>query len=109
MSAVLQVVAQLQPALERQDYAKLRSIIVELVEARAPMGAQWQGLAQLAADIAELELAREAIELFVRTTGATPGTLYQKAALLAHAGLWSEADALMRTLPENVPDPVGNA
>ncbi len=109
LSAVLQVVARLQPALERQDYATLRSVIGELVAVRAPMGAQWQQLAQIAADVAELELAREAIDLFVKTTGSTPAGLYQKAALLAHAGLWSEADALLGTLPESVPDPVANA
>lgn len=109
LSATLRVVEQLQPALARQDYAKLRQLIGELVAARAPMGGQWQALAQLAADIAELNLARVAIDLFVESAGGTDAALYQKAALLAQAGLWDEADALLQTLPETVPDPVANA
>jgi tetratricopeptide (TPR) repeat protein len=106
---VLRVVDELQRALQRQDLAALRRLIGELIAARAPMGAQWQALAQVAADVAELDLAREAIDLFVRTTGGTSAALYQKAAFLAQAGLWREADALLRTLPPSVPDPIANA
>ena len=109
LSAVLRVVERLQPALERQDYAGLRAVIGDLVALDAPMGEQWQALAQIAADVAELELARRAIDLYVDQSGGTPAALYQKAGLLAHAGAWREADALLRTLPETVPDPVANA
>ena len=109
LSATLRLVDRLQGAIARQDYAGQRQLIGELVAARAPMGEQWQVLAQLAADIAELDLARAAIDLFVENAGGTDGALYQKAALLAQAGLWDEADALLRTLPETVPDPVANA
>jgi hypothetical protein len=109
LTAALQIVAQIQPALARQDYARLRSAIGELVALRAPLGEQWQALAQLAADIGEIVLARAAIDLFVESAGATDAALYQKTALLARAELWREADALLQTLPESVPDPLANA
>jgi hypothetical protein len=109
LTAVLRLLEQLGPALERQDYAGLRAIIQQLVALRAPMGGQWQQLAQIAADIGEIDLARKAIDLHVDAAGRTHAALYQKTALLAHAGLWAEADALLRTIPATVPDPVANA
>jgi len=109
MPAVLQLLEQLKPALEPLNRAKLKAIVEELVAHRAPMGGQWQVLAQVLADVGELALARAAIDLFVEVSGSTHAALYRKAAFLAHAGSWREADTLLRALPETVPDPVANA
>ena len=73
------------------------------------MGGQWQQMAYLAAGNGELALAREAIDLLVEASGGGPEALYTKGGLLALLGDWRAADALLRTLPEDVPDPAGNA
>jgi hypothetical protein len=109
LSAVLQLAEQLQPALERQDNAQLRDIVSRLVALRAPMGDQWQQLAQIADGIGEAGLARRAIDLHVEAAGGTDAALYQKAAFLAQSGAVHEADALLRSLPDDVPNPLANA
>jgi hypothetical protein len=105
----LRLVYQLQEALQRGDRAQLVDCLKQLVVLRAPMGGQWQALAHLAAQNGELTLAREAIDLFVEASGNTPLAQYQKAALLEQSGALRDAYDLMRTLPEDAPDPAANA
>jgi tetratricopeptide (TPR) repeat protein len=106
---VVKLVEQLQPALERGDRTRLNEIIRQLVDMRAPMGGQWQQLAFLAAGNGELTLARTAIDLLVEASGVGPAAQFQKVSFLALLGLWHEADALLRTLPADVPHPISNA
>jgi tetratricopeptide (TPR) repeat protein len=107
--AALRLLGQLEPVLARGDRAPTNAIIAELIVLRAPMGEQWQRLAQLLQRGGEFDLARQAIDLFVEAFGGTPAALYQKAALLAEIGAWNEGYALLCSLPENVPDPAANA
>ncbi len=101
---------QLRPALDRGDRATINDIIRQLIAVRAPMGnGQWQQLAHIAAGNGELTLARAAMDLNVAAWGSTPGAQFQKAGFLVQLGAWRDADALLRTLPENVPDPAMNA
>lgn len=109
ITAALALLGQLEPALERRDRARINAIVGEMVTLRAPMGDQWQRLALLAQQGGEIALARRAIDLFVEAMGGTPTALYQKAALLAQIGAWREGYALLRSLPETVPDPASNA
>ena len=76
---------------------------------RASMGEQWPQLAHVAAINGELSLACEAIDLFVSASGGDPAAQYQKAVLLAQAGMVREADALLSRLPEDAPNPVASA
>lgn len=103
------LVSRLQSALQQRDRAALVSIIEQLVHLRAPMGSQWQALANIAAQNGEVTLAREAIDLFVDAQGRTPAAEFQKAALLMNVGAWHEAHSLLCTLPPDVPRPVANA
>jgi hypothetical protein len=109
LTAALRLVDQLQRALEPQDRAKITDIVGRLVALRAPMGGQWQPIAHIAAVNGELGLAREAMDLFVEASGGDAAARYQKAVMLAQAGLPGEADALLRTLPEDAPNPVAGA
>src|SRR5687767_5038496 len=109
LTAGLRLLAQLGPALERHDRLALKDIVGRLVAMRAPLGGQWRSVAQVAVDIGELQLSREAIDLFVAASGGSPAARYQKAALLAESGYLREADELLRSLPEDVPNPVANA
>src|SRR3569833_2210392 len=97
-SSVLRLLAQLQPALERDDRAALENIIADLVALRAPMGGQWRALAGVAAGIGELRLFHRALDLLVEGAGADDAARYQKSAMLAEVGEWREAYELLRTL-----------
>lgn len=109
LTAVLQLVEQLQPALERRNRAAQVDLLRRLVELGAPMGSQWQQLAQIAANQGELTLAREAIDLFVAASDDKPAAEYRKAMLLTEMGFLRDAEALLRALPEDVPSPLAGA
>jgi hypothetical protein len=105
----LVLLKELQPALQQGDRAKQSEVVRRLVALRAPMGDQWQALANLALQNGELTVAREAIDLFVAARGGTPDAQYRKAALLEQSGALREAYALMCTLPADTPNPAANA
>jgi tetratricopeptide (TPR) repeat protein len=107
--AALKLLDELRPALQRQDRARQVEIIGRLVALRAPMGQQWQALAQLAAGHGEITLARNAIDLFVEATGGFRLALYQMAALLDLWGALEVAFAVLCNLPVDVPDRAANA
>lgn len=73
------------------------------------MGEQWQALAHIAAENGELTLARQAIDLFVEAADANPFAKYRKFDLLSRIGALSEAQSLLDTLPEYVPNAATNA
>ena len=109
LTPVLQLIGQLQPALERHDRPKLRDVVAELVALRAPMGGQWEALARIAASIGELRLSRTAADLFVEASGGSALAQFHKAALLTESGGWSEAYAILSSLPDHVPNAASNA
>lgn len=108
LADILKLVDQIQPALERGDRVALNGIIGQLVALRAPMGDQWQPLAQIAAGFGEHRLALQAIDLFVDHWGGRPSAQFKKVEFLTLLNSWQDADALLRTIPENVPDPASN-
>jgi hypothetical protein len=109
LAAALALLEQLKPAFERRNRARLHDIVGQLVALRAPLGGQWQQLAQIAVEIGELRMARRAIDLFVEGADGDPAAQYRKAGLLSQVGAWDEAHALLRTLAADVPDPVSHA
>lgn len=106
---VVALVDQLGPAIQRHDRATLNDITERLIAARAPMGPQWERLAQIAARNGELTLARKAIDLFVEASGGQPAAHYQKTGLLAQMGAWRDVMALLDQLGPDVPSPVAQA
>ncbi|WAT17665.1 sulfotransferase [Aurantiacibacter sp. MUD11] len=109
MAAAARHVQDLQSAMQLRDRERLVWAIGKLVSLRAPMGEQWRSLADLALGHGEVTLARQAIDLFVEARGHAPAAIYLKVALLEQAGALAEAREIMRSLPENVPDPASNA
>lgn len=109
LAKALALVSEIQPALERNDRARLVDIVTRLVAVRAPMGAQWAQLASVAAGTGENALALQAMDLYVATQGGRPTAQFHKVSFLSMLGLWRDADALVRSLPETVPDSVSNA
>jgi len=106
---VLRVVEQLQPALQQKDRVRQNGIVRQLVEMHAPMGDQWQALANLVLGNGECTLARQAMDMFVEEQGGAPQAKYLKAAILEQSGAMRDAYDLMCTLPRDVPDPAANA
>jgi tetratricopeptide (TPR) repeat protein len=109
LSAALALLEQLRPAVERGDRARQVGIVGQLIESRAPMGGQWREVAQLAASNGELGLARAAIDLLAEASGGDAMAQYQKAGMLFELGALPEAEAAMREVPADVPDPIGHA
>ena len=100
---------RLQPALRARHRASTIDIVRQVVALGAPLGQQWQALADLALQHGELALARQAMDRFVDADQGSPAALYRKALLLEQCGDVAAAHALLCELPEDVPDAAANA
>jgi hypothetical protein len=109
LANVVALAARIRPALDRGDRAGLCDIITQLITLRAPMGGQWEQIAHLVAGYGELTLARQAMALQAEAMGGGPVARFQEAAFLSTIGAARDADAIMRALPANVPNPATNA
>jgi len=109
LATALRLVDELQPAIRRRDRASQVAIVRRLVALRAPLGEQWQALADISLRNGELGLAREAADLFSEASGQAPAARYWKTVVLEQSGAMEEAYALLQALPPDVPDPVTHA
>jgi len=109
LTAALALLARLQSAMASGDRAQQVEVTGGLIALRAPLGSQWRQLANLAANHGELGLARAALELFVEAAGGDANAQFQRAAALFDIGDLAAAEAVMRKLPEDVPDPTTHA
>jgi tetratricopeptide (TPR) repeat protein len=109
LAQVVALVGQLTPAIQRGDRVQTNAIIAQLVTLRATMGGQWQQLAHIAAGHGELTLARNAMDLNVEAWGGSYPARFQKVGFLVQIGAWREADMLLRSLPDTIPDAATNA
>lgn len=99
----------LKQAFAQRRRARINAIIADLLAQDAPVGNHWRTFADVMLRNGELGLARRAIEHFVRHHRSAPLARFHQAALLARAGGVHEARAILAGLPDDVPDPVGNA
>lgn len=109
LAADLDLLNQLQAALRNRDRSRQIDVIRELLHREAALGDQWQSLAVVALRLGEIGLARQAIDRFVLARGDGAYARYQKASLLEQAGALREAYDLIRTLPDDAPEPAANA
>ncbi|URW75356.1 sulfotransferase [Sphingomonas donggukensis] len=109
MPDVPTLIAQLKAALERQDRAAINTACRGLVAARAPLRGQWRSIIFVLLRNGELTLARAAADILAAETGNSALGRFEQAATYARTGLLAEAQAIMASLPDDVPDPVGNA
>ncbi len=103
------LLAELKAALAGRDRTATNRAVAGLLDARAPLGPQWQHLSQLMQVSGELTLAHRAMDAFVVASGGQPRAMLAKVVLLEGTGQRREADALMKTLPADVPDRGGHA
>lgn len=102
-------IEELKRALAARDRAGANAAVVELLDQRAPLGAQWRALSELMRVSGELTLAHRAMDAFVAAAGHTPQALYSKAVLLTQTGKMREAYDFVARLPADVPDLAGHA
>ncbi|MXP26414.1 hypothetical protein GRI39_10230 [Altererythrobacter indicus] len=101
-------IRQFVSALQRRDHGAVLSAVRGLVQLRYPMGQQWRSVATVMLKDGEFALARAAADLLVEQVASTL-TRFDAAAIKAKAGDLSGAQALLKTVPQSVPDPVQNA
>jgi Flp pilus assembly protein TadD len=109
IAAALQLLQQLPSAIARGDRARQVLIMRELVRLNAPLGPQWQQLAQVALGLGELALACDIADIHLAHTNGEPLAHCLKAAVLEQAGRLDEARAQMAVVPRNVPSPAAHA
>jgi tetratricopeptide (TPR) repeat protein len=96
-------------ALHSQDRQALIAAARRLVELEAPLGQQWQGLAQEVFRWGELSLALSALNVWHRQGTPASQVNYEKAVLLSLSGLTERAAKVAEALPPDFPTPVANA
>lgn len=84
------------------------SIIEGLIAGRAPLGRQWLALTTPLLDWGEMELARRAVALFVRSEGHASSARYQQAVVLARTGDVAAAETVLAKIARTIPDPASN-
>ncbi|MFC3100523.1 tetratricopeptide repeat-containing sulfotransferase family protein [Altererythrobacter lauratis] len=100
----LRLLAELRDALPGGRRDRITDLLERLERLAPPMGPQWLALARIAANCAEVAMARRLMALFLEQAGRNPANLYQTAQLLAEMDLWGEALDIMRALPPGQPD-----
>ncbi|MCM8730987.1 tetratricopeptide repeat-containing sulfotransferase family protein [Hephaestia sp. GCM10023244] len=101
--------AGLKSALDRRDRREVNAAARNLIQAQAPIGSQWRGIAMVLLENGEMADARRAADLLVRAAGGSTVARFVQAAVYARSGRVADAHAMLRSLPDDVPDPLGNA
>jgi tetratricopeptide (TPR) repeat protein len=107
--AWMKFVDALRDALAAKDRAATNAAVQSLLDARAPIGAQWRRIAELMQVAGEFSLAIRAVDRFVAESGSTPRAKVEKVVVLTQAGRMREAHDLMSSLPDTEPDRAGRA
>jgi len=100
---------QLKAAMASGDRASVNRACLALVESQPPLGRQWQSIAAVLQHNGEHRSALRATAAWQAQEPANSQARFQHAANLALAGRPGEALALLDGLPDDVPDPAGNA
>jgi tetratricopeptide (TPR) repeat protein len=104
-TSIQTAMADLKDALARRDRAALNSTVQTLIGLDAPLGAQWQALAQAVQHNGEHTLAIACLSRWHAQSGWTPACSSALAATLARAGRIPEAAAVMDDMPAGQVNP----
>lgn len=105
----LHLLSALKSALAARDRDETNRIVDRLLDLSAPLGDQWRQLAELMRVSGELTRANRAIDAYVISAGSTPAARYAKVVLLSQSGRMRDAYDLLKTLPNDVPEPAGHS
>jgi tetratricopeptide (TPR) repeat protein len=101
--------ALLRQGLSGGSRSQVNEAARELLALGAPLRQHWQPVSAALAHNGEVTLALKAMDQLVLAAGGSALTRYLRAALLAQSGRVDRADAEIRALPGDVPDPASNA
>jgi len=103
------LIEALRDAVTRRDRTATNESVTKLLDAGAPLGPEWQRIAELMRVSGEVRLALRAMDAFVASAGGTPEALYHKVVLLTQTGRLREAHDLLAALPAGRMDPAARA
>lgn len=109
IASFLPTIAALKAATAAKDRAATNAAVAALLQAGAPLGAQWRALAELMRVSGEFGLAHRAMDAFVAAAGGSPQAQFAKVVLLTQTNRLRDAHALIARLPVDVPDRAGHA
>ena len=99
----------LKDRIAAQDRAGINATALALIDAAPPLGRQWGAIATILQHHGEHPAALRAIAAWRADVGDEPQILFECATILARAGRPEEARKVLDRLPDDFPDPVGNA
>lgn len=108
-SIVRERLRDLDAALRTRDRLGINAIVADLVERKAPIGRNWQTLAEVMLKNGEIGLALDCIQHFVSANPGDPAALFQQASVWARAGRPNYASRILATIPASIPTPAANA
>ena len=109
INALRTAAAAFKSALQQGQRQQLIAAARRLIELDAPLGDQWQGLAQAVFGWGELTLALQGLDTWRRQGASASAVGYERATLLSRAGRAAEAAQQVASLPGHEPSPVANA
>lgn len=109
MTTTAALVEDLKRQLAAGSRAGANQAVAALLAARPKLGGQWLALARLALHNGELTLALQAVDRLVADQDGAPDAQFHRASILAQSGRLDDAWAVMASLPETIPDPLGGA
>jgi tetratricopeptide (TPR) repeat protein len=99
---------QLPATLATRNREAINSLVRNIIQTEALLGAKWKSIAAISQANAELKDAIAAMDLYVSQSNSTAMARFEKAAVLAQMGRVREANDLMTLLPDSIPDSVSN-
>lgn len=103
------LLTQLNASLARRDRAAVNGACRAILKARPAIGSQWRAIAMVLLENGELTDARRAIDLLVSASRNSPLARFVQAEIYARSGRVKQAQTILRSLPSDIPDPLGNA
>ncbi|WEK47945.1 MAG: sulfotransferase [Candidatus Andeanibacterium colombiense] len=107
--AALTLTDRFQRAIRRGSRSEMVENLRGLIELRAPMAEQWLQMAMIAIEIGAVVLALQAVDLYLDDFDWHPAALFRKVKVLAQVGAYSDAFALVCSLPQDLPDRFSHA
>ena len=103
------ILIQLRTAISHRQRAEINRLCGLLIDQHAKIGEQWKSIAALLRHHGEFNATNKAMSLYVAQHQNPTFARFDQAAILAQTGRIGDANEILKTLPDTVPDPAGNA
>lgn len=103
------VLGLIRAAISRRDRGDINRLCGLLIDQRAGIGEQWKSIATLLKHHGELNTANRAMEIYAAQHHDPSSARFAQAAILAQTGKIEQANAILTTLYDSVPDRASSA